>query len=448
MCEAMMDSPETRYAKTPDGLHVAYQTVGEGPRDILFLPYMAAIDAVWEEPSFAHVLDRLATMGRLILLDPTGSGAADPISLGALPTPERWTDDIRIALDAVGSTSAHVVCHAFGAMGTLFAATYPERTASLVLIDSYARAARGDDYPIGWPPDVCEAVIDATEQAWGTGSGGAAFAPSRASDREFLRWHGRYERAAMGKSTVAAFMRWVLALDIRAVLPAIRVPTLVLHQERSRVFPTAFGEYLAAHIDGARFQTLPGADSFLYGDAADDALDLIEEFVTGAPVVREPDRALATVMFTDVVESTPAVTRIGDRGWRQLFDRHDVLVSRELERYRGRKVRPTGDGLLATFDGPARAVRCAQALCRGVRQLGIELRAGLHTGEVELRGDDIGGIAVHIGQRVSALAGPSEVLVSRTVTDLVAGSGLEFEDRGEHELKGVPGKWSLYALRP
>jgi class 3 adenylate cyclase len=442
-----MEAPGTHYAKRPDGLHIAYQTVGEGPPDILFLPYMAAIDAFWREPSFAHVLERFSSIGRLICLDPTGSGAADPISLGALPTPERWMDDIRIGLDAVGSTSAHLVCHGFGAMGTLFAATYPERTASLVLIDSYARAARADDYAIGWPPALCEAVVAGTGQSWGTGSGGLAFAPSRSGDENFLRWHAHYERTAMGKTTVGAFMRWVLALDIRAVLPAIRVPTLVMHQESSRVFPVAFGEYLAEHIAGARFKRLPGADCFLYSDSSDDVLDEIEEFITGVPAVHEPERALATVLFTDVVDSTPAITKIGDRAWGQLFERHDRLVDRELERHRGRKVRPTGDGMLATFDGPARAVRCAQALCEGVRPLGIELRAGLHTGEVELHGDDIGGIAVHIGQRVSALAGPGEVLVSRTVTDLVAGSGIEFEERGEHELKGVPGKWAIYAVR-
>ena len=442
-----MEIPETRYAETPEGLNVAYKTLGTGPRDIVFLPYMAATDVIWDEPSFAYVLGRLADMGRLVCIDPTGSGAADPISLTALPTPETWMDDIRVVLDAIGSSSASLICHAFGAMGTLFAATYPERTESLVLIDSYARAAWAEDYPIGWPPEVCEAVVETTKQAWGNGTSGSVFAPSRAGDETFRRWHARYERAAFGPAAVAAFMRWVLALDISAVLPTIRVPTLVMHQRRGRVFPRAFGEYVADKIPGARFEVLDDEDTFLFSKSADAVVDDIQKFITGAPPLRDPDRAFATVLFTDFVGSTPKLATVGDRRWQQLIDEHDHLAARELDRHRGRKVRTTGDGLVATFDGPARAVRCAQALISAVRPLGVELRAGLHAGEVELRPNDIGGIAVHIGQRVSSLAGPGEVLVSRTVTDLVAGSGLEFDERGEHELKGVPGKWAIYAVR-
>jgi class 3 adenylate cyclase len=241
-------------------------------------------------------------------------------------------------------------------------------------------------------------------------------------------------------------MRWVNNLDFRSILPAIRVPTLVLHREADPVIRLDHGRYLADHIPSARLVVVPGTDYLFFTEGADELVDHIEEFITGVRPIRETDRALATVLFTDIVGSTNHATRLGDRKWTDLLNRHDELVSRELDRHRGRKVNPTGDGILATFDGPARAVRCAQAICEGVRPLGIEVRAGLHTGEVELRGEDIGGIAVHIGQRVSALAGAGEVLVSRTVTDLVAGSGIEFEDRGEQELKGVPGKLSVYAV--
>jgi class 3 adenylate cyclase len=290
-------------------------------------------------------------------------------------------------------------------------------------------------------------LLQWTEQGWGTGTNVSVWAPSRAGDDTFGRWLGRFERGAVSPATIRALSRWVLNLDLRSVLPSIRVPTLVLHREADLLLPLDHGRYLADHIPDARLVVLPGSDFLFFTEGADEIVDHIEEFITGVRPVREPDRALATVLFTDIVGSTEHATRLGDKKWTDLLNRHDDLVSRELERHRGRKVNPTGDGILATFDGPARAVRCAQAICEAVRPLGIEVRAGLHTGEVELRGEDIGGIAVHIGQRVSALAGPGEVLVSRTVTDLVAGSGLLFEERGEQELKGVPGKWSVYAVK-
>jgi len=442
-----MDVPETHYARTPDGINIAYQALGEGPRDILFAPSETCIDVMWDEPSFAHALHRLARLGRLICLDFRGFGGSDPVPLAALPTPELWMDDARVVLDAVGSTTAHVVATGgSGFIGMLFAATYPERTESLVLIDAAARTIWAEDYP-GVPVELVDAYIRWVEGEWGTGAVTAAIAPSRAGDAAFRRWAGRFERGSHSRSFTSVLLSWLANLDLRAVLPAIRVPTLVLHREASQVRMPASSQYLADHIVGARLASVSGTDSTFFTEEADAFLDHIEEFVTGVPPVREPDRALATVLFTDIVASTEHATRLGDQRWRQLLDQHDDIAARELDRHRGRKVNPTGDGMLATFDGPARAVRCAQAIVAAVRPLGIEVRAGVHTGEVELRGDDIGGIAVHIGQRVSALAGPGEVLVSRTVTDLVAGSGLEFEERGEHELKGVPGKWAIYAVR-
>jgi len=444
----VIDTPETHYAKTPEGLNIAYQVVGDGPIDIVFVSYLAGIEVVWDEPVYARSMRRFADMGRLIMFESGGIGSSDPIPLGALPTPEVWMDDVRVVLDAVGSTAAHFVCHGFGGhVGIVLAATHPERTASLVLVDSYARAMRGEDYPIGYPPEVRAAIIDAATRDFGRGGMAPVLVPSRAGDEVLRRWFGRWERTAFSSAMAVASIEWVLDLDLRSVLPAINVPTLVMNHRNSVLFPVAFSEYLADNIAGARLRLLPGPDCYLLNENADEVIDEIEEFITGARPIYEPDRALATVLFTDIVSSTDHATSLGDNKWRRVLDQHDLVVRHELDLYRGKWVNSTGDGMLATFDGPARAVRCAQAIVEAVKPLGIEVRAGLHTGEVELRGDDIGGIAVHIGQRVSALAGPGEVLVSRTVTDLVAGSGLEFEERGEHELKGVPGKWAIYAVK-
>jgi class 3 adenylate cyclase len=441
-------TPETRYAKNDDGLSIAYQTLGEGSTDIILLPTYTCVDVMWEEPSLAHVLRRLARIGRLICFDVTGIGASDPAPLDAFPTSEAFMEDTRAVLDAVGSTTAHLVCHGgSGFLGMLFAATYGERTNTLTLLQSFARLLRAEDYPCGAPSHVFEGFKDLTAQRWGTGANVDLLAPSKAGDDTFCRWWGRSERAFQSPAQREANLRWFAKLDVRSILPAIRVPTLVLHREDDRVSPPDYGRYLADHIPDAQLVTVPGTDNMFFTQGADEIVDHIEEFITGAPPVREPDRVLATVLFTDFVDSTGHAARLGDKKWRQLLDRHDTLVARELERHRGRKVNPTGDGILATFDGPARAVRCAQSIVESVKPLGIEVRAGLHTGEVELRGEDIGGIAVHIGQRVSALAAPGEVVVSSTVVDLVAGSGLAFEDRGEHELKGVPRRWRVYVVR-
>jgi class 3 adenylate cyclase/pimeloyl-ACP methyl ester carboxylesterase len=442
-------SPETRYAKTEDGICIAYQTLGDGPIDIVLVPTTHCIDLMWDEPAFAHVLYRLGRLGRLICLDYRGFGASDPVPLGALPTAEGWMEDTRVVLDAVGSTSAHIIIHgAAGFVGMLFAATYPERTKTLTLLDPSARFAWSDDYPIGHADEVIEQYLTWSERTWGTAGHASSWAASRADDDAFHDWQARFERGSVSPSAHGAVLRWLVSLDFRAVLPSISAPTLVIHHEQGLMSPLGHGRYVAKHVPDARIVELTGADYWFFTEHADEIVDHIEEHITGVRPGRELDRALATVMFTDIVASTEQAARLGDRVWTQVLDRHDALVDRELERHRGRKVNPTGDGLLATFDGPARGVRCAQAICEAVRGLGIEVRAGLHTGEVELRGDDIGGIAVHIGQRVSALAGPGEVLVSRTVTDLVTGSGLVFTNRGEHALKGVPGTWPLFALQP
>ena len=447
----LMNAPETRYTKTRDGLSIAYQVAGEGSDDIVLLPWLLCVDSMWDDPCFARFLTRLTRIGRLICVDLRGCGVSDPVPLGAIPTIEAWaTDDLTAVLDTVGSSSATLVGHGFlGPFAAVFAATFPQRTSRLVLVDSSARMRRADDYPVGMPSGAVEQFLETGHDVWGTGATAEFMAPSRAHETEFRRWLGRYERTAISPAGFAALGRWDFDLDIRHVLSTIRVPTLVLHHEGNWVRPD-HGRYMADRIPNAQFIELPGSNEnfLLIPELGDRVLDHIAEFVTGTTPVEEPDRALATVLFTDIVSSTDHATRLGDRRWTEILDRHDVAISRELERHRGRKVNPTGDGVLASFDGPARAIRCAQAICSSAHGLGIEVRAGLHTGEVELRGEDIGGIAVHIGKRVSALAGPGEVLVSRTVTDLVAGSGLSFKERGEHELKGVPGNWGIYEVVP
>ena len=444
-----MDAPDARYATTTDGLRIAYQVVGDGDLPVVFIPTIHSIDVMWDEPSYARTLQRLAGLGRLIVLDFRGWGSSDPVPLGALPTAEAWMEDIRAVMDDVGVGEAAVVVESGSTfLALMFAATYPERTLALVVLNGYARLYRSDDYPMGFDRQTVTAFIDALGRSWGAGTATAlAFAPSRARDERFLRWHHRYERSAASPSSWQAMVRWAFEFDLRDILPTISAPTLVLHRRNSATIPVELGRYIAEHIPLADFRNVDGQDHYLFSEGADELLDAIEEFVTGAPPVRDVDRVLATVLFTDIVDSTPTATRLGDAKWRAVLDQHDAVVKREIERYRGREIKTTGDGVLATFDGPARAARCASGIGDALRPLGIGVRAGLHTGEVELRGEDIGGIAVHIAQRVSGLAGAGEVLVSRTVTDLVAGSGLEFEERGEHELKGVPGKWAIFAVR-
>jgi pimeloyl-ACP methyl ester carboxylesterase len=441
--------PETRYARSGD-LNIAYQVTGEGRRDLLYVPGWASnIELMWEEPAMARFLERLAAFSRLILFDKRGTGLSDRVSNDRLPTLEERMDDVRAVLEAVGSERAALFGHSEGGnLCVLFAASYPERTLALITLGCFAkRRDPDDDYP--WAPtgENREESARDVEQNWGhlRPEDVEYYAPSRVGDEQFVRDLERYLRRAASPGAAAALLRMNSYIDVREVLPTIRVPTLVLHRTGDHDVNVAEGRYLAAKVPGAKFVELPGADHWISAGNTDEIADEIEEFLTGSRPTPHLDRVLATVLFTDIVGSTKRAAELGDRRWRDLLRAHDRAVRSELERYRGREVDTAGDGFLATFDGPARAVRCAISAGRTVRELGIEIRAGIHTGECELDGSKIRGIAVHTGARIASLARPGEVLLSHTVKDLVAGSGLEFDDRGLHELKGVPGQWRLYA---
>ena len=439
--------PETRYARSKDG-HVAYQVVGDGPLDLVFIPSWASnVEVMWEEPSIARFFPRLSTFSRVLCFDKRGTGVSDPVPLAALPTLEQWMDDVRTVMEAAGSKRAALLgTHEGGQMAILFAATYPERTSALILVDTCARHVRDVDYPWGLPADRVPGFLQRLEQVWGTGSYLDIFAPSVAHDERFRRWFARSQRLSSGPRAAATMHAAYLERDLRGVLPSIRVPTLVLHRTGNRYIRVGHGRYLAEHIPGAKYVELPGEDHLVMVGDTETMLGEIEEFLTGVRPLPESDRVLATVLFTDIVTSTARSAQVGDRRWKDLLDQHDTLIRPELERHRGRLVKNTGDGILATFDGPARAIRCAQAIATSVKSLGIEVRAGLHTGEVELRGEDVTGMGVNIAARVMDAAGPGEVVVSSTVKDLVAGSGLRFADRGTHDLRGVPGEWRLFAV--
>ena len=441
--------PETRYARSGD-VNIAYQVVGEGPRDLVYVPgWISNVEMMWEQPPMARFLERLASFSRLILFDKRGTGLSDRVSNDKLPTLEERMDDVRAVLETVGSERAALFGHSEGGnMCMLFAATYPERTTALVTLGCFAkRRDPDDDYP--WAPaadDREESTLD-VERNWGhlRPEDVEYYAPSRVEDEQFVRNLERYFRRGASPGAAAALLRMNSYIDVRAVLPTIRVPTLVLHRRGDRDVDVAEGRYLASRIQGSKFVELAGDDHVISAGDVEAVADEIEEFLTGTRPLPEPDRVLATVMFTDIVGSTERAVQLGDRRWRELLGEHDGAVRRELDRFRGREVDTAGDGFLAAFDGPARAVRCALSAGEAVRELGIEIRAGVHTGECELDGPRIRGIAVHTGARIAALAGPSEVLVSQTVKDLVSGSGLSFEEHGVHELKGLPGEWRVYA---
>jgi class 3 adenylate cyclase/predicted alpha/beta hydrolase len=424
--------------------------VSEGARelDLVYVPgFVSNIDLMWEEPGMRRFLERLAGFSRLILFDKRGTGLSDPVPAESLPTLEERMDDVRAVMDAVGSERAALLGHSEGGnMSVLFAATYPNRTRALVLVGCYAKRTRSEDYP--WAPATQERQrhIEDVEAAWGSLDMMPILAPSKVGDAAFEDWIGRYWRHSASPRTAAALLRMNTMIDIRPVLPSVNVPTLLLYREGDRDVRLEEGRYIASRIRGARLVELPGDDHFMWVGDFEQMLDEIEEFLTGARGGAPHERVLSTVLFTDIVGSTELAVRIGDRAWRDLLERHHAEIRRELERWRGREVSTAGDGFLATFEGPARAIRCAVAATEAVRPLGLEIRAGVHTGEVEISNGDVKGIAVHIGARVSALAGPSEVLVSRTVVDLVAGSGIAFEDRGVHGLKGVPGVWGVFAV--
>jgi class 3 adenylate cyclase len=444
-----MDFPQTRYARSKEG-SVAYQIVGEGPRDLVFIPWWATnVEIMWEEPSIARFLNRLAGFSRLLCFDKRGAGVSDPVPLAALPTLEQWSDDVRTVMEAAGSQRAGLLVFAHGGqMAMLFAATYPAQTSALILLDSFARQFGDDDQPSSFSFGRMPLSLDEIEELWGTGARLDVFAPRAAQDERFRRWYARYERLSLSPRMLRAVVASDFEKDLRGVLPAIRVPTLVLHRAGNRFIDIRRGRYLAEHIAGAKFVEIPGDDHLFHLGETEIILNEIEEFLTGERPVPEIDRVLATVLFTDIVGSTERAAVLGDHAWRSLLDAHHDVARRALERHRGREVEFVGDGLLATFDGPARAIRCACAIAEDVRALGIEIRAGLHTGEIELAGRAVRGIAVHIGARVAAQAGPSEVLVSSTVKDLVAGSGLRFVDCGVRALKGVPDEWRLFRVEP
>jgi pimeloyl-ACP methyl ester carboxylesterase len=437
--------PETRYAKSGD-LNIAYQVVGQGPFDLVYVPgWVSNIEAMWEEPSHARLLGRLAAFSRLILFDKRGTGMSDPVPVDRLPTLEERMDDVRAVMDAAGSQRAAIFGSSEGGlMSVLFSATSPERIEALITLAIYATRLRSPDYPWAPKPEARAVEIEEIERTWGGEMDISNLAPS--ADEAFKRRAVAYLRRSASPGAAVALLRMNSQIDVREVLPTIRVPTLVLQRVDDRDVNVEEGRWIARQIPGAKYVELPGDEHLIWAGDVDAVVDEVEEFLTGRRPVHEPDRVLATVLFTDIVGSTERATEVGDRRWRELLDQHHSLVRRQLERFDGREVDTAGDGFLATFDGPARAIRCADSLRVGVRALGLEIRAGLHTGECEVVGDGVRGIAVHTGARVAALAGTGEVLVSSTVKDLVAGSGIEFEDRGTHELKGVPGEWRLYAV--
>jgi class 3 adenylate cyclase len=431
--------PETRYAKSGD-VHIAYQVVGSGPFDLVFVPgFISHVDHVWEEPRWGGFLQRLASFSRLICFDKRGTGLSDRVS--AVPTLEERMDDVRAVMDAVGSERAALFgISEGGPMSLLFAATHPERTLALTLYGSYAL------FPTAvMSPERLAHFLEQVEESWGTGMLVSNFAPSLGEDVAFRRWWARFERLGASPSAVKTLMRMNSEIDIRGILPAIHVPTLIMHRVGDARVNVAAGRYLAQHIAGARYVELPGSDHLFCAGDSRRILDEIEEFLTGSHSDSETDRALATVLFTDIVGSTERAVALGDREWRHLLELHHACVRRELARFRGKEVKTLGDGFLATFDGPARAVRCAEAIRDHVRDLGLEVRSGLHTGEIEIMPNDVGGIAVHVAARVAHMARPGEVLTSNVLRELVAGSGLRFADRGVHALKGLSDDMRLFA---
>jgi class 3 adenylate cyclase len=441
-------TPDTQYARLGD-LHLAYQVLGKGPRDILLLDqWFSHMEAQWDVQPLAEFRERLASFGRLIMFDKRGSGLSDPIPTSALPTVEEWMDDIPAVLDAVGSENAVVITNLGGGiLATTFAAAHPERVSSLILVDCFARFLVAPDFPIGAPPEELERTLEEADLTMGRGLMIDLFAPSVAKDDRLRRTWSRYVRQASSPGSTIATVRLIYQSDVRDILPAIHVPTLVVHRADARGFRAEHGRYLADHIPGAKYVELPGIDNLIWAGDQDAILDEIQDFITGVRPAPAPHRALATVLFTDIVGSTRLAAEMGDGRWHGLLAEHYRLARRQLDRFGGQEVKTVGDGILATFDGPARAIRCAVAIRDEVGELGLRIRAGMHTGEIEVQADDIAGLAVHIGARISALANADEVLVSGTVKDLVVGSGIEFEDRGSHELKGVPGEWRLFAVR-
>lgn len=442
-----MNAPPTQYAKSGD-VNIAYQVAGEGAVDMVYVPgWISNVERNWEEPSYSRFLTRLTSFSRLILFDKRGTGLSDRVDEHDLPTLEQRMDDVRAVMDAAGSEGAALFgVSEGGPMCALFAASHPDRTTALIVYGTYARRARTDDYPWGRSQEDQAEFLRQIEEEWGGPVALAERAPSMMHDRRFVDWWSAYLRHSASPSACRILTEMNYEVDVRDILPSIHVPTLVVHREGDLVMHTEEARFIAGRIPDAKLVVLPGDDHLPWVGDHDAIVDEIEEFLTGVRRGPEPDRVLATVLFVDLVGSTPLAARLGDQAWRVLLGRYRGAVRRELDRWNGREVRVEGDGLLATFDGPARAVRCAAAIRTAAHQLDLETRAGAHTGEVEIVDGGVEGIAVHIGARIGALAGAGEVLTSRTVKDLAAGSGLRFEDRGSHTLRGVPDEWQLYAV--
>jgi class 3 adenylate cyclase len=440
-----MREVETRYADS-NGVSIAYQVHEGGPLDLVLVPgFVSHLELFWDDPATVRFLRRLNSFARVLLWDKREQGLSD--RTGRPPTLEDSMDDLRAVIAAAGwERPALLAISEGGPMATLFAATHPERVSSLVLFGTFARMLEAPDFEHGMPGEALAAWGEIVKREWGTAVGVDLWAPSAVGDSDFERWWSRLLRGGTSPSGALALMDLYREIDVRGVLPAIDVPTLVLQRRDDRIARVGQGRYLARAIPGAKYVELEGEDHLAVAGDQDALLDEVEEFLVGSRRGSEPERALATILFTDIVGSTARAATLGDRAWRQLIERHDAAVRRQLALHRGREVKTMGDGFLATFDGPARAIRCAGALKHELAELGLEVRAGIHTGEVELIGDDVSGMAVNIGARIGALAGPGEVLVSSTVRELVVGSGLEFADRGIQTLKGAPGEWRLFAV--
>jgi class 3 adenylate cyclase len=438
--------PETKYARL-GGDRIAYQVLGHGPDLVMTTGGFSQIDVVWEDPGIALFLRTLASFSRLILFDRRGTGASDPLPPDPLPPWEFYAEELAVVLDEVDAERATLLAQIdAGPLALFFAASRPERTSALILAHTTARFVATDDYPIGVPGEVAEVLLNQVDQLWGSEALAGMLMPSRAGDERFLRWFAKVQRTGASPRAARALLRASMEVDARPILPVIQAPTLILHRRDAHLIPVQHARFLAEHIPDAKLVELPGSDLSLMWETRELALDLVEEFLTGVRRVPPPRRVLATVLFTDIVGSTKLASRLRDRRWRELLDTHHDVSRQTVEEFNGRLVETTGDGILATFDGPGRGIGCAAALRDQVRGIGLQLREGLHTGEVELRNDDVGGVAVHIAARVMDAARPGEILASRTVRDLVVGSDVVLEDRGTRQLRGVDGRWQLYAV--
>lgn len=438
-------TPQTRYAQS-GSISIAYQVFGEGPIDLVLVPgWVSNIDVFWDEPIVVRFLQQLAEFSRVILFDKRGTGLSDRVT--NTPTLEERMDDVRSVMDEVDSRKAALVGYSEGGpMCVLFAATYPERTHSVVMIGSYARRRSCADYPFGESEETTKRLFELLQTEWGGPLDIDERAPTLASDLRFSRWWARFLRSGASPTAVRALMQANSEIDIRHILASVRVPTLVLHAARDRIITVEAGRYLAENIPGAKFVEIDAEDHLPFGDGAGRMMAEIEQFLTGRRDAHDVDRVLATVMFTDIVDSTRRAEAMGDLRWRDLLSAHDEMVRRELAIQRGREIKTTGDGFHAIFDGPARAIRCAQAIQDAVKELGLDVRIGIHTGECELVGDGVEGVAVHIAARVAAVAKAGQILVSQTVKDLIAGAGVQLEDRGSHSLKGISDSWRIFEV--